>query len=59
MLDDGIIDGRIVFRLTSASLFKNFPDEVGEEYSFNRLLLAEVVNVVLPRWAGRDRGKYL
>lgn len=55
MFDDGIIDGRIMFRLAPASLFKNFPDEVGEEYSFNRLLLAEVVNVVLAYLDGQDR----
>ena len=55
MPDYCIVDGCIVFRLASASLFKNVPDEVGEEYSFEGLLLTEVVNVVLSRCAGRDR----
>ena len=55
MPDYCIVDGCIVFRLASASLFKNVPDEVGEEYSYEGLLLTEVVNVVLSRCAGRDR----
>lgn len=55
MFYDRIINGCIVFRLASASLFKNIPDEVGEEYSLKGLLLPEVVYVVLSRCAGRDR----
>lgn len=55
MLNYCIIDRRIVFRLTSASLFKNFLCESGEVYTFKRFRLAEVVNVVLPRLAGLDR----
>lgn len=59
MLHNGIIDYCIVCRLASGSLFKYFAHETGEVDSFKWLLLAEVVNVVLSRWAGRDRGKYL
>lgn len=55
MFYDSIIDGCIVFRLASAALFKNIPDEVSEVYSFNRLRLPEVVNVVLAYLDGRDR----
>lgn len=55
VFDYSIVDSCVVFRLTSGSLFKYFPDEVGEEYSFKWLLLPEVVNVVLFRLAGRDR----
>ncbi len=55
MFYDSIIDGRIVFRLASGSLFKYFPDEVGEKDSFNGLRLPEVVNVVLTYLDGRDR----
>lgn len=59
MLHNGIIDYCIVCRLASGSLFKYFSHETGEVNSFKWLLLAEVVNVVLSRWAGWDRGKYL
>ena len=52
MLHDCIIDYRIVCRLASGSLFKYFAHETGEINSFKWLLLAEVVNVVLSRWAG-------
>lgn len=55
MFYDSIIDGCIVFRLASASLFKNVPDEVCEVYSFNGLRLPEVVNVVLTYLDSRDR----
>ena len=55
MLNYCIIDRRIVFRLTPASLFKNFLCESGEVYTFKRFRLAEVVNVVLPRLASLDR----
>lgn len=34
VFDNGIINGCIVFRLSPASLFKNFPDEVAEVYTF-------------------------
>lgn len=50
-----IINGCIVFRLSSASLFKNFPDEIDEEDSFKWSLLPEVIYMVLPRLAGLDR----
>ena len=59
MLHNGIIDYCIVCRLASGSLFKYFAHETGEVDSFKWILLAEVVNVVLSRWAGWDRGKYL
>lgn len=55
MLDDSIIDGRIMFRLASASLFKYLPDKICEINAFYRLRLPEVVDVVLSRCAGRDR----
>lgn len=55
MFYDSIIDGRIVFRLASGSLFKYFPDEVCEVYSFNGLRLPEAVNVVLTYLDSRDR----
>ncbi|OCR34455.1 hypothetical protein AC141_33410 [Bacteroides fragilis] len=44
-----------MFRLSSASLFKNFPDEINEEDSFKWSLLPEVIYIVLPRLAGLDR----
>lgn len=50
-----IINCCIVFRLASASLFQHFPNEVGEVYTFKRLLLPEVVNVVLAYLDGPDR----
>nr|DAS14694.1 MAG TPA: hypothetical protein [Caudoviricetes sp.] len=34
MFNDRIVNSGIVFRLTSASLFKNFPNEVCEVYTF-------------------------
>lgn len=55
MFYDSTIDGRIVFRLASGSLFKYFPDEVCEVYSFNGLRLPEAVNVVLTYLDSRDR----
>ena len=55
MLYDCIVNGCVVFRLAPGSLFKYFPDEVSEEYSFKWLLLLEVVNVVLAYLDGRDR----
>lgn len=55
MLYYGIIDRCIVFRLASASLFKYFPGESGEVYTFYRFRLSEVVDVVLS-WLGlKDR----
>ncbi len=55
MFDYSIVDCGIMFRLAPGSLFKYFPDEVSEEYSFKWLLLTEVINIVLSRMAGRDR----
>jgi len=55
VLDNGVIDRCIVFRLASASLFKYFPRERGEVYTFYRFILPEVVDVVLS-WLGlKDR----
>lgn len=55
MLYYGVIDRCIVFRLASASLFKYFPGEGGEVYTFYRFRLSEVIDVVLS-WLGlKDR----
>ena len=55
VFDYSIVDCGIMFRLAPGSLFKYFPDEVSEEYSFKWLLLTEVINIVLSRMAARDR----
>lgn len=55
MLYNCVIDRCIVFRLASASLFKYFPGEGGEVYTFYRFRLPEVIDVVL-YWLGlKDR----
>lgn len=59
MFYDRIVNGCIVLRLASASLFKHIPDEVSEVYSFDWFLLPEVINVVFSRFAVLDQGKYL
>jgi hypothetical protein len=57
VLNDCIINGGILCRLASASLFKHFPGEGSEVDSFKWFRLAEVVNVVLAYLDGRDLGK--
>ncbi|MFK1789148.1 hypothetical protein ACIXBV_19260 [Bacteroides fragilis] len=44
-----------MFRLSPASLLKNFLYEVNEEDSFKWPILTEVIYIVLPRLAGLDR----
>lgn len=51
MLDDGIINRCVVFRPSSASLFKYFLGEIREVNSFDWLRLPEVVDIILS-WLG-------
>nr|DAZ18405.1 MAG TPA: hypothetical protein [Caudoviricetes sp.] len=55
MLDDCIINSRIVCRLTSGALFKNFFCKNGKVNTFYRFCLSEVVNVVLSRLGLKNR----
>ena len=54
-LNDLVTYSCLLYTSAPGSLFKYFPDEVSEEYSFKWLLLTEVINIVLSRMAGRDR----
>lgn len=59
VLNNSIIYCGVMCRLSSGSLFKYFACKTCKVNSFKRFFLPEVVNIVLSRLAGLDRGKYL
>ena len=59
VLNDCIINGGILCRLASGFLFDYLTDKVREVNAFERFALPKVIDVVLPRLTGLNRGKYL